>query len=176
MLTQPNLVARCSIHGLISSDPSLINGQVLFQENFQPDWRDVWTGARPRKEAAFLWSVFYKAVAVNQWRHRAISAIPEVCTCCNAGIPESVVHCFYDCVMARPAWKFAASILQRLENANDPPYPRPLPSWEQCIIGTSLPPAEHKYQATWSVMLSTVIWQIWLQWNQVVFHNSHWPV
>lgn len=86
--------------------------------NFLPDWEDVWIVAKSWKEVAFMWTVLHKAVAVNQWCHRAIAAIPDLCTCCTANLPELVVHCFYDCAMALPAWKFAASALHRLANTN----------------------------------------------------------
>ena len=32
---------------------------------YAPNWREVWNKARPQKEAAFIWLVYYKAMAVN---------------------------------------------------------------------------------------------------------------
>lgn len=86
----------------------------LVPANFAPDWNAVWITGRPRKEAAFLWSFYHRAIAVNQWRHVAHATTSELCSCCEQGVPESLIHGFFECVAARDAWTFATTILYRL--------------------------------------------------------------
>ncbi|KAG0585602.1 hypothetical protein KC19_2G024500 [Ceratodon purpureus] len=144
--------------------------------NFQPDWKAVWSSSRPRKEAAFLWSLIHKAVAVNEWRHRAIPAISALCDGCTSGTPETILHCFYACEPAARAWHFAATVLHLSARSPWSPSPRPLPTWDQCILGVDLPNELQESQVLWSLIRGATLWVIWIQRNQRVFHNNLWPV
>lgn len=57
----------------------------LVPDTFIPNWAEVWMTGRPRNEAAFLWSFYHRAIAVNQWRQIAHSTISAMCTCCDQG-------------------------------------------------------------------------------------------
>lgn len=49
--------------------PILLKWQDSVPQTFVPDSKQVWAHPRPRNEAAFLWSTYNSAMAVNQWRH-----------------------------------------------------------------------------------------------------------
>ena len=42
--------------------------------NYRLYWSHVWDSHRAGKEAAFIWSIWHKAVAVNEWRARIAPA------------------------------------------------------------------------------------------------------
>ena len=54
-------------------------------------WSQVWDPLRTGKEAVFLWSIWHKAVAVNEWRARiAPASISKQCIFCLPNTTESV--------------------------------------------------------------------------------------
>lgn len=147
----------------------------LVPANFEPDWREVWAGTRPRKEAAFLWSVYHRAVAVNHWRHRAFPELSAECTCCERGEPETIIHCFYECELASRAWAFVITILHAMAKTPATTMPWLMLSWEQCIFGVALPAPLHSFWKSWSLMRGAAMWIVWIQRNQCVFDNNRWP-
>ena len=132
----------------------------LVPVHFEPDWKDVWTPLRPRKEAAFLWSVYHRAVAVHQWRQRAFSQLSTECTCCDQGIPESLIHCFFACPPVIRAWDFVTSVLYTLAKELASAMPWPHLSWDQCLLGVDLPDSLLPYQPTWSILRGIALWTI----------------
>ena len=48
--------------------------QGYFLGNYKFYWSQVWKPLRSGKEAAFMWSIWHKAVAVNEWRARIAPA------------------------------------------------------------------------------------------------------
>jgi hypothetical protein len=71
-----------------------------FPATYVPDWDEIWIKIKPQKEAGFLWSVYHKAVAVNQWRARIFGANAD-CTNCLGRERESIIHRFHHCPKAR---------------------------------------------------------------------------
>ena len=72
--------------------------------NYRFRWSQVWDPLRNGKEAAFSWSIWHKAVAVNEWRARiAPASISKQCVFCMPNTSESVKHKFWDCIQARRA-------------------------------------------------------------------------
>ena len=71
--------------------------------NTPVDWRDTWRSSRAQKEAAFLWSIWHKAIAVNEWRHKISHIIDTSCPFCP-GHNESILHRFWGCELARSTW------------------------------------------------------------------------
>lgn len=49
------------------------------------------------KGSCVSWSLYHYAIVINQWRQRAFPMTSSNCTCCNAGVIESIVHRFFDC-------------------------------------------------------------------------------
>ena len=47
--------------------------------NTYVDWKDTWCTRRAQKEAAFVWSVWQKAIAVNKWQQIANQNIDTSC-------------------------------------------------------------------------------------------------
>ena len=54
------------------------------------EWNIIWHKAKAQKEAAFLWSIIHKAVAVNEWRGKFLMAINKSCPYCGPQLVESV--------------------------------------------------------------------------------------
>ena len=52
--------------------------QGLLHGNYRFYWSQIWDPQRPGKEVAFIWSIWHKAVVVNEWRARiAPATIPS---------------------------------------------------------------------------------------------------
>ena len=63
-------------------------------------WDPLWAG----NEAAFMWSIWHKAVAVNEWRVRiAPTSISKKYVFCLFNINESIKHKFWYCMQTRRA-------------------------------------------------------------------------
>ncbi|KAG0605466.1 hypothetical protein M758_9G061800 [Ceratodon purpureus] len=154
--------------------PISVKWHGLVPVNFTPDWGAVWKTPRPRKEAAFLWSLYHRAVAVNQWRNRAFPTSSALCQCCTAVVEESVIHCFYDCPSAARAWRLAFSALFQAATIPTGAPTWPAFTWRQCLFGTELPPRFQAVTSTWSLIRGAVIWTIWLCRNACVFNDHRW--
>jgi hypothetical protein len=85
--------------------------QGLLPASYSPKWKDVWQPRRSHKDAAFMWSVFHGAVAFNTWRAIGSPNLDLTCVCCDADLPESLIHWFYQCQISTHAWHFAMSIM-----------------------------------------------------------------
>ena len=81
--------------------------QGYLPNNHRIYWSQVWDPMRAGKEAAFMWSIWHKAVAVNEWRARiAPASISKQCVFCMPNTSESIKHKFWDCIQARRAWRY----------------------------------------------------------------------
>lgn len=151
------------------------NGTECYQRHSRWTWKEVWTGTRSRKKAAFLWSIYHRVVVVNQWRHQDFAKTSDLCLCCEIGEPESILQCFLNCRMVVHAWSFAMSVLHAAARTPILSMPwRPL-SWEQCVFGKSLPLYLQQVSRSWTFIRGAVLWILWIQRNQFVFHNHIWP-
>ena len=109
----------------------------ILPDQFQPNWRKVWMPCRPRKDAAFRWSLYHGAIAVNVWRNRINPRIPVTCTCCTHGALETLLHCFFECPQAQHAWTYALTLLYRSRQiAMDNFAAWPAFTFQQCIFGS----------------------------------------
>ena len=78
-------------------------------------WSQVWDPLWARKEAAFMWSIWHKALAVNEWRACiAPASISKQCIFCLPNTSESVKHKIWDCIQALRAWRWATFIMHKL--------------------------------------------------------------
>jgi hypothetical protein len=132
----------------------------ILPPDYQPDWNEVWLAGRPRKEAGFLWSLYHGAVAVNVWRNRINRAIATVCTCCAQAVPETLVHCFFECPRAIHVWTYALTLLYRSQHV-DPEQDGSWPAFtfQQCVFGARLPRRLQDARKIWSLLRGTAIWQ-----------------
>jgi hypothetical protein len=39
----------------------------VLHKTLQPKWGDVWLKAKAKKELRFIWALWYKVLAVNEW-------------------------------------------------------------------------------------------------------------
>jgi len=109
--------------------------------DFYPRWLDVWSKARPLKEAGFLWSVYHRAVAVHGWRRIATPQISTECNCCSDMVKGTIVHKFFYCSKTQHTWKFAMSVLYSALATPKIADNWPALFWEQCILGCKIPDA-----------------------------------
>lgn len=130
----------------------------LVRAHFEHDWRDVWLTTRLRKKAAFMWSVYLQAVAVNHWRHQAFPDLSVECTCCDRGEAKTLIHCFYDCELAARVWAFVATILHKMANTPLHTMPWAMLTWDQCILGVPLPAPFQTFWKTWTLMRGAALW------------------
>ena len=106
--------------------------------NYRFQWSQVWDPLRSGKEAAFIWSIWHKAVAVNEWRARiAPASISKQCVFCLPNTSESVKHKFWDCIQARRAWRWATYIMQELCGVRTGNYD--CFNWKQALFGERIP-------------------------------------
>lgn len=129
---------------------------------------------RPRKEAAFLRSLYHKAIAVNQWRNQSHPPISALCTCCQSGVPECLKHCFFECDAAAGAWEFAFTILYHAAQEPQASMPWPKLEWPQCLLGAELPPQLQSTATLWALIRGVVVWTIWIWRNAAIFANDPW--
>jgi len=109
----------------------------LLQDSFAPLWKDIWIKARPQKDAAFIWSVWHNAVAVNSWRAQIAPGIDSRCVCCPLGVLETPIHWFFECPRAQEVWDYAQSMLHHIRGAASTTRTYTRLNAIQCIFGTS---------------------------------------
>jgi hypothetical protein len=78
---------------------------------YKPDWKEVWLSRRSQKEAGFLWSVYHRAIAVNQWRYQMFRRLSPLCVYCPQQCIESVRQCMFECPRAATVWRYAQTLL-----------------------------------------------------------------
>ena len=89
--------------------------QGYLPRNYKFYWSQVWDPLQARKEVAFMWSIWHKAVAVNERRARITPAsISKQCIFYLPNTSELVKHKFRDCIQARGAWRWAMYIMHEL--------------------------------------------------------------
>ena len=81
---------------------------------FRLRWASIWDHQRVRKEAGLMWRVWHRAVEVNAWRSVINIDIVQDCAVCRTGARETVLHCFWECDVAKKAWAWGFKIIQAL--------------------------------------------------------------
>ena len=132
--------------------------------------RMVWT---PLKEAAFIWSIWHKAVAVNEWRARiAPASISKQCIFCLPNTSESVKHKFWDCIQARRTWRWTTYIMHELCGVRTGHLDSF--NWKQSLFGERIPFKFRKVVKIWHFLRGTTLWTIWVERNDKVFNQEQW--
>jgi hypothetical protein len=143
----------------------------ILPDNFRFRWSNVWAKERDRKEAGFIWQIWHKAVAVNVWRGVISRNIDRNCPCCDLGMEESIIHCFWTCQMARQAWESVDELICLIGvecNVG------PALSWDQAIFSTPPPRRFQKFARFWSLFRGVTLWSIWIARNDLVFNHIRW--
>ena len=141
--------------------------------NYRFQWSQVWDSNRSSKEAAFIWSIWHKAVAVNEWRARiAPASISKQCIFCLPNTSESVKHKFWDCIQARRAWRWATYIMQELCGVRTGNYD--CFNWKQALFGERLPKKYGPKIKIWHLLRGITLWAIWIERNDRVFNHEQW--
>ncbi|KAG0555167.1 hypothetical protein KC19_12G149200 [Ceratodon purpureus] len=143
----------------------------LLPQTFKAEWQDVWRPVRPQKDAAFLWSIYHKAVAVNSWRHQIDPGIDPICSLCQRE-EETLLHRFHSCQATLALWNQAQSAIHLF--AAEPLGPHPRFPWFLCIFGKGLPRRYRPFTHLWSLLRGTVMWTAWLRRNALVFQDAWW--
>jgi hypothetical protein len=91
---------------LSSRDPGIIRVAEKWQgylpANHKFYWSQVWDPLHAGKETTFMWSIWHKVVAVNEWRAQIrLASISKQCPFCLPNTSESVKHKFWDCIQVR---------------------------------------------------------------------------
>jgi hypothetical protein len=141
--------------------------------NYRFFWSQVWDPLRSGKEAAFIWSIWHKAVAVNEWRARiAPASISKQCIFCLPNTSESVKHKFWDCIQARRTWRWATYIMHELCGVRTGHLDSF--NWKQTLFGERTPYKFRKVVKIWHLLRGTTLWTIWVEWNDKVFNQEQW--
>ena len=141
--------------------------------NYRFYWSQIWDPQRMGKEAAFIWSIWHKVVADNEWRARiAPAAISKQCGFCPPLTSESIKHKFWDCIQARRVWRWATFIMQELcgvRTGNLDCF-----NWKQAVFGEKIPRKYGPKVKIWHLLRDITLWTIWIERNDNVFNQSAW--
>jgi hypothetical protein len=108
--------------------------QGYLPRNYKFYWSQIWDPLRAGKEVAFIWSIWHKAVAINEWRARiAPTSISKQCIFCLPNTSELVKHKFWDCIQAQRAWRWATFIMHELCGVRIGNYDNF--HWKQALFG-----------------------------------------
>ena len=148
----------------------------ILPTSFIPNWMEIWNCRWSKKEVGFIWSIYHGAVATNVWWACISNAIDPSCTCCNAGLPKTLLHQFHQCNITIHAWRYAMTLL--FSYANIQPHREgcwPGLTWQQCLIGSPLPNRLQVGKNMWSLLRGSVLWITWLDRNAFYFNANSWP-
>lgn len=118
-----------------------------------------------------MWIVYHKAIAVNVWRRQICPRISIEYGSCLNDVPETVLHCLVECPRAVHAWEHAKSTLYSFLQVRGP-WSRLL--WQQCLLGSPLPPKLKKAKTILAVLRGSVMWCVWLDKNASIFTEVPW--
>ena len=83
--------------------------------NYRNHWFQVWDPICSGKEVVFIWSMWHKAMIVNEWKaHTAPASILKQCIFFLPNTSELVKHNFWDCIQAKRTWRWATYIMHEL--------------------------------------------------------------
>ena len=141
--------------------------------NYRFYWSQIWDTLRAGKEAAFIWSIWHKAVAMNEWRARIAPVfISKQCVFCLPNTSESVKHKFWDCIHARRAWRWSTFIMHELCGVRSGNYD--CFNWKQALFGERIPKKYSKTIKIWHLLRGITMWTIWIERNDMVFNQTQW--
>ena len=133
----------------------------------------VWDPLRSSKEAAFMWFIWHKVVAINEWRAQIAPAfISKQCLICLPNTSESIKHKFWDSIQARRAWRWATFIVHELCGIRTRNYDSF--NWKQTLFEEKIPKKFTKKIKVWHLLRGMTLWTIWIECNDKVFNHEQW--
>jgi hypothetical protein len=146
----------------------------ILPRGFRLRWSTVWDKQRIRKEAGLLWRIWHRTVEVNSWRGIININIVQNCPVCRIGARETVLHCFWECKMAKDAWSWGMMIIKAL--ADGPRRQRrwtPI-NWKQSIFSYRVPRRFREVGRFWTLLRTTILWTVWIQHNDIAHNGIQW--
>ena len=139
--------------------------------NYKFYWSQIWDPFRVGKETAFIWSIWHKAIAVNEWRARITpTSLSKQCVFCLPHTSEFVEHKFWDCIQARRAWRWATCIMDELCGVRTKNYDNFI--WKQTMFGERIPKKFGMMIKIWHLLRGITLWIIWIEGNDKVFNHE----
>lgn len=140
----------------------------VLHKTLQPKWSDVWLQAHAKKELGFIWALWYKALAVNEWCTNVSWEFDLTCMVCKLELPWTILHPFWEYPCAQEAWVWALGIASS-------------------FLLTMLCSTRH---LTWSIAncqrgclnsiwfghcsMVLTLWYTWKERNDLVFNGKRW--
>ena len=146
----------------------------LLLRNTPVDWKDTWRAKRAQKESAFIWSIWHKAIAVNEWRQKININTDVSCPLCP-GLSESIIHRFWECTQAYSTWTWCSSLIHAIQKRPSDPSVHFRIDWHHCIFTQKLPRRFGKFSMIWSLLRGLTLWELWICRNAKCFKNETWP-
>lgn len=137
------------------------------------DWSQDWDLLQSNEEAPFMWSLWHKAMVVNEGRDGIMPT--SISKQCFHGLPNTrklVKHKFFKSIQARRAWPWATFIMHKLCGVRIGNYD--IFPWKQAIFGEKIPHKIVKNIKIWCLLCGITIWTIWIEHNDKVFNQEQW--
>jgi hypothetical protein len=96
---------------------------------------------------------------MNEWRGMINRAVVQICSLCQSGTREFVLHCFWKCEGAKKAWYWGMHIMQRLAPRRRPTTPF---TWKQGIFSHRIPRPFKEVSRVWLLLKGVILWMLWL--------------
>lgn len=138
-------------------------------------WGNIWHTQRNKKESAFIWSIWHKAIAVNDWRGKYALNINNTCVFC-LGVVETILHCFWECPRVQRTWAWCLDIIHALQQKQNRQPTRSTLTWAHCVFARRLPRHFGTFNVIWTLLRGLTLWEIWLERNDRVFNNNARPI
>jgi hypothetical protein len=142
---------------------------------FKLKWMNIWCMMWSMKELGFMWALWNKAIVVNTWRAEVDNSINQTCPLCG-NEEESILHKFLECCHAQQAWEYTQGIMCDLAYGNKPSRVVAPLHWKQCVFVAKSPRQVKCVENIWSLPRGITLWNLWIEWNDLVFNNKRWNV
>ena len=130
-------------------------------------WQRIWSYNRDSKESCLMWKILFHSNATQRWRFPKVpNSDPRLaCSLCLVNAVEDEQHIFWSCPYASKIWLWAIHILQLRSGSTWEP------GIEHVLLGNVLPQDMRHLQHWWDLFRGSVLWNIWLHRNAVVFQT-----
>lgn len=103
-----------------------------------------------------------KLFVVNSWHVHFLKDVDDTYHMCNANIPETIMHRFWDCRLAHTAWDFSIGTMNFMKAKGRQSGPWKPPDWQHGIFGMKFPTSLSKISR--------------IERNDLTFNNNRWQV
>ena len=149
------------------------NCQGYLPGNYKLYWSQVWDPLRSRNEAAFMWFIWHKVVAINEWRaYIALVSISKQCVFCLLNTNESIKHKFWGCIQPRRAWRWAMFTMHELCGVRIGNHDSL--KWKQACLGNKSLRNTVEIIKIWHLLGGITLWTIPIECNNKVFNCEQW--